>query len=163
MLHARFQIFHVRGGKRVLVQAIHSRVDLLHGPAELAHQRPALAGEIVNASLARTADRSVRRKIRLRLPGRHRYIYEPIAEQTGTSDRELGPLRDLNVIINFQWHSYATAFNQPRTVCDLPNSRAGEQDIGAFQQAACIVEANGKGVIGFETLPQSAELHDERA
>jgi hypothetical protein len=53
--------------------------------------------------------------------------------------------------------------NQPRTVCDFSDSRTGEQDIGAFQQPACIVEANGEGVISFETLPKPAELYDQRA
>src|SRR5439155_16238607 len=136
------------------IQAVHSRVDLLDRPAEIVHESAAFARQIVDAGLARTADIRVRRQIRLRLPRRHRYIYEPIAKQTRTSDCEFGAFRDLNVIINFHRHSHATAFpNQPWSVRDLSNSRAGEQDIRAFQESARIVEADGEGVISFETLP----------
>src|SRR2546425_1665870 len=106
------------------------------------------------AGLARSADIRFGRRIRLRLPRGHRYIYEPIAKQTRTSDCEFGAFRDFNVTINFQRHSHASAFpNQPWSVRDLSNSRAGEQDIRAFQESARIVEANGEGVISFETLP----------
>src|SRR5581483_5081365 len=164
MLHAGLQVLHVLGGKSFLIQLGHSRVDLLNCSAEIVHQRATFAREIVDAGLARTADICIRRQISLWLPGGYRYIYKSIAQQTRTSDCEFGALRDLNVIINFQRYSNTTTFaNQPRSPGDLSNSRAGEQDISAFQEPAGVVEANGEGIISFETLSQPAELHDQSA
>ena len=56
MFHARLQVFHVRRGKRVLIQTVHSRVDLLHGAAEVVYQRTALACEVVDAGFACASD-----------------------------------------------------------------------------------------------------------
>src|SRR5438094_9758289 len=100
MLHARLQILHVRRGECVLIQAVHSRVDLWHSPAEIGHKRAAFACEIVNAGFSRAADVGVWREKSLPLPGRHQQVYEGITEQTGTSDCEFASFRNLNVIIN---------------------------------------------------------------
>ena len=101
------------------------------------------------------------------IAGAARYVSNVLAnaQQPGASNCEFGALRNLDVIINFQRHSHATtAFaNQPRTTRNLSNSRAGEQDIGAFQKSARIVEANCQGVICLETLSQPTELHQQRA
>src|SRR5205814_3460913 len=164
MLHARLQVSHVLGRKSFLIQLGHSRVDFLNRTAEIVHERATFAGEIVDSGFARTADICIRREICLWLSGGHHYIYKPIAQQTRASDREFGALRDLNVIINFQRYSDTTTFaNQPRSIGDLPNSRAGEQDIGALQEPARIIEANGESIIGFESLSQPAELHNQSA
>src|SRR6266571_7461260 len=100
MLHTGFEIFHVGWGKRLGVQTRGSRVELLHRSAKIVHQRTAFACEIGNASFSRAADMRVWRQKSLRLPGRHHYVYEPIAQQTGTSDAKFAPFRNLNVIIN---------------------------------------------------------------
>src|SRR5438445_9579576 len=100
MFHARLQILHVHRRERVLIQSVHSRVDLLHGPAEIVYERAAFTREVVNTALARAADVGVWRQKSLRLPGRHHHLYEPIAKQTGTSNGEFASFRKLNVIIN---------------------------------------------------------------
>src|SRR5438876_691607 len=123
MFHACLQILLVFGRELVLIQPRHGSVDLLHSAAEIVHERAAFAGEIVNAGLACTIDIGIRRQISFWQPGRYRYIYEPIAKQTGTSHREFGSFRDLNVIISLQRYNHATTFaNQPRTACDLSKS-----------------------------------------
>jgi hypothetical protein len=100
MLHARLQIFHVRGRECVLIQAVYSRVDLLHGPAEIAHKRAAFARQVVNSSFSGTANVGVWSQKSLWLPGWHHHAYEAIAEQTGASDGEFASFGNLNVIIN---------------------------------------------------------------
>src|SRR5436309_12382037 len=110
MFHARLQILHVRRRERVLIPSVHGRVDLLHGPTQIVHQRASLTREIVDAALPRATDICIWWQISLRLLGGHYYIYKPIAEQTRTSDSGFGSFRDLNVIINFQRDSHATAF-----------------------------------------------------
>src|SRR6266496_2886513 len=99
MFHARLQILHVCRRERVLIQSVHSRVDLLHGPAEIVHERAAFTREVVNTALARAADVGVRRQKSLRLPRWHHHVYEAIAEQTATSDDELAFSRQLTVPI----------------------------------------------------------------
>ena len=132
--------------------------------AKIIHQSAALFGKIINTSLACSIDICVRRQIPFWGARRGRHDNKSIAQQAGTSNREFRTLRNLDVIINFQRHSHATALaNQPRTAGHLSNSRAGQQDIGAFQQSAGIGETNREGVIGLETLAQPAELHEQRA
>src|SRR5436190_3462909 len=163
MRHTRLQIFHVRRRKCVLTQPRCSYVDLLHSPTELFHERSAFAREVVDASFTRTADICVPREIRLWLPGRHRYIYEPIAKQTGTSDGKFRPFGDLNVIINLQRYVHALAFaNHSRTTRDFSNLRAREQNVGAFQQPARIIEANGERIISSKAFAETPELHNQR-
>src|SRR5213593_4045240 len=100
MFHARLQIVHVRRRERVLIQSVHSRVDLLHGPAEIVHERAAFTREVVNTRFSRAADVGVWRQKSLWLPRWHHHVYEAIAKQTGTSDGELASFRKPNVIIN---------------------------------------------------------------
>src|SRR5207247_9481963 len=110
MFYACLQMLHVLGRERVLIQPRHGGVDLLHSAAEIVHERAAFAGEIVNAGLACTIDIGIRRQISFWQPGRYRYIYEPIAKQTGTSHREFGTFRDLTLIITFTRYNHAATF-----------------------------------------------------
>src|SRR5436190_23768193 len=120
MLHARLQILHVRRGECVLIQTVHRRVDLLHGPTEIGHKRAAFAREIVNAGLSHAADVGVWRQKSLRLPRRHDHVYEAIAEQPGTSDGEFATFRTLNVLMNLQRYFHTLAFaNHSRPTRDF--------------------------------------------
>ena len=135
----------------------------MHCPAKIAYERTAFTREVVDASFTRAVDVGIWRQESLWLAGRHRHVYEPIAEQPGTSDGEFASFRDLNVIVNLQRYIHALAFaHHSRTTRDFSDFRACEQNIGTFQQAAGVVEANGETIIRFEALAQSAELHDER-
>ena len=147
MFQARFQVLHVLCRQSFLIQ-------FLHRGSEIAYQSTALLCEIVDTGLTRSINVRIWRQVRFRLSRRRRNDNKSIAQQPGASNREFGVLWNLDVIINFQRHSHAIAFaNQPRTTRNLSNSRAGEQDIGAFQKSARIGEANCQGVIGLETLP----------
>src|SRR5205823_1249882 len=150
--------------ERVLIQAVHRRVDLLHGPAKVGHKRAAFPRKIVNASLTRTADVGVWRQESLRLPRRHRHVYEPIAKQTGTSDGKFTSFRNLNVIINLQRYIHALAFtNHSRTARDFSDLRPCEQNIGTFQQPARVAKADCERIISSKAFAKTTELHDQRA
>src|SRR5207247_8223537 len=122
-----------RRGECVLIQTVHSCVDLLHSPAEIAHKRAAFACQVVNAGLSRATAMSIRRQKSLWLAGRHHHGYEAIAEQTGTSDDEFATFRNLNVLINLQRYIHTLAFaNHSRTTRDFSNFGPREQNIRAF-------------------------------
>ena len=131
--------------------------------AEVAYQRAAFAGKIVNAGFAGAADVGVWRQKSFRLPGRHRHVNEPVAEQTRTSHGEFAPRRNLNVIINLQWHIHALAFaDHSRAARDFPDFGAREQDIGALEQSARVREANREWIISPEAFTEAAKLHNQR-
>src|SRR5439155_7327773 len=94
---------------------------------------------------------------------RHGHVDESVAEETGTADRDFAALGDFDVVVNLQRHLHAVAFaHHPRTARHLADLRAGQQYIRAFEQTARITETHREGVICFESLAESPELHDER-
>src|SRR6266446_5362268 len=164
MRDARLKIRGSFFGKHVLVQARHGRVDFLHHAAEITDQRTAFASEIVDAGLARAVEVGVWLQKGFRHARWHGDTDKAIAKQTGNPNGEFASLRNLHVIINLERNGDPVAFaNDTRSARNFADTRAREQNIRAFQQSAGIAETDGEGVVSFETLPQSAELHHERA
>ena len=73
------QILHVALGQGILIEPGNGRVDILHGGAEVAHERSAFPRQIVHAGLARSIKSGILRHKRRRPAGRHGHIDETVA------------------------------------------------------------------------------------
>src|SRR6266403_3926686 len=164
MRNARPKILGRLFGKHVVVQSRHGGVDLLDNTAKIANQRTAFAGEIVDTGLTRAIEIGVWLQEFCRHTGWHGDTDKAIAKQTGTANGEFASLWNFHVIINLQGDGDAVSFaDQTRPARNFPDARAREQTVRSFQQAAGVAKADRKRIVSFETFPQPAELHHQRA
>src|SRR5438093_12778348 len=145
------------------MQPSDGRVDLLVNAPQVAHERAAVAGKIVDAGLARAVEVGVWLQKVFRHARWHGDTDKAIAKQTGTANGEFASLWNFHVIINLQLDGDTVSFaDQTRPARNFPDARAREQNVRSFQQAAGVTEADRKRIVSFETFPQPAKLHHQR-